>query len=408
MMETESQYSTTPFFKDLKNLPPLIARPTSEERTIKKGEIPQYVLDYSPMVHLYSEERYLPYDVKEFVSHFHPEFRNGTIPFPYNSHTSLNITDLGDLAKYNTKDPEAKLFLTANEDFDTDPDWLTGVKNKPNFYNGEIKDAPATLIVVDKGNGWVDSYWFYFYSFNLGPFVMGFGPFGDHVGDWEHSLVRFYKGQPVIVWMSAHGGGGAYFYKNIERFEDGKRPIIYSARGTHANYASVGQHSHDAPYSILSDFTDRGPLWNPSLNHLAYTYDDENGIVYANGSHPGREEKYGDWLKFKGAWGDKLLPPDDPRQHWSPFEWKYIDGPCGPLCKNLFRTSPCQRAKWWNIWNGCNIRKYIQYGDGFYDKEGNNSCGNLYNMIKPGILKKMVEFLSFGGWFCWILDHLYG
>ena len=51
------------------------------------------------------------------------------------------------------------------------------VKNKPSLINGEIKDAPATLIVVDKGNGWVDAFWFYFYSFNLGPYVMGQGPY---------------------------------------------------------------------------------------------------------------------------------------------------------------------------------------------------------------------------------------
>ena len=85
--------------------------------------------------------------------------------------------------------------MTANEDFDLDPEWITGLKNKPLLRNGEIKDAPATLIVVDKGNGWVDAFWFYFYSFNLGPFVMGSGPYGNHVGDWEHSLVRFYQGK---------------------------------------------------------------------------------------------------------------------------------------------------------------------------------------------------------------------
>ncbi|QPG75989.1 hypothetical protein FOA43_003375 [Brettanomyces nanus] len=388
-----------------KNLPQLKSRPPPSERTLKDGEIPSYVTEYSPVVHLYSEERYLPYDIAGFVKHFHGEYENGTRINHIGKKGHLRIEDLEKLAPLSTK--ESKVYLTSNEDFDTDPEWLTGLANMPSYYNGEIKNAPATLIVVDKGNGWIDAYWFYFYSFNLGPFVMGFGPFGDHVGDWEHSLVRFYNGEPVIVWMSAHGGGGAYFYKNLEKWAGTKHPVIFSARGTHANYPSTGQHAHDTPYSILSDFTDRGPLWNPSLNYLAYTYDGVE-VTYANGSRPFREAQYGNWLLYKGTWGDKKLVPEDPRQHWSPFEWKYLDGPAGPLTKNLERISPCQRHKWWNFWNGCNVRKYIKYGDGFFDKEGDNSCGSLYNMIRPGILKTTIETITWGGWFCWIMDLIFG
>lgn len=387
-----------------KNLPPLIAHPSQKERTLKDGEIPDYVLRYSPVVHLYSEERYLPYDVKEFVKHFHAELGNGTrIELP-NNRRYLHINDLGRLS--NLSKPDNMVYMTCNEDFDTDPDWLTGKANTPNYYDGGIKHAPATLIVIDKGNGWVDSYWFYFYSFNLGPFVMGVGPFGDHVGDWEHSLVRFYKGEPVIVWMSAHGGGGAYFYKHLEKYGNTNHPVIFSARGTHANYPSTGQHAHDIPYSILSDFTDRGPLWDPSLNYLAYTYRDDH-IYYAKGSRPFREPLYGDWLRFEGAWGDKQLLSNDSRQHWSLFGYKYIDGPTGPLTKNLDRISPCQRYKWWNFWSGCNIRRYIKYGDGF-DKEGNNSCGGFYNGLRPWILKALVELITFGGWMCWLMDLIFG
>ncbi|KAG7872511.1 hypothetical protein KL938_005335 [Ogataea parapolymorpha] len=385
----------------LKSLPPLKAWPDPHERTLKPGHVPAYVIDYAPLVYLYSEERYMPYNIAEFVTHFHAELANGTKLDQFGP--SLNLSALEALQGYHS--PVNPVFMTANEDFDKDPGWITGAKNRPNFYTGELPDVPATLIVVDKGNGWVDAYWFYFYSFNEGPYVMGTGPFGDHVGDWEHSLVRFYKGEPVIVWMSAHGGGGAYFYTNLEKLD--QHPVIFAARGTHANYASTGQHAHDLPYSILSDFTDRGPLWNPSLNFLAYTYDGET-VEYANGSHPGREEQLGNWLHFMGYWGDKKLPPSDPRQRWSPFEWKYIDGPCGPLCKNLLRTSPCQRAKWWNFWNGCNVRRYIKYGNGYFESEGNNSCGNLYNKIRPRILQKLVKTLTFGGYFCWIMDVIYG
>ncbi|ODV95482.1 hypothetical protein PACTADRAFT_50198 [Pachysolen tannophilus NRRL Y-2460] len=389
-----------------KGLPPIIPYPLNTQKTLKTGEIPQYVIDYSPVVHLYSEEKYLPYDIKEYVKNFHAEFEDGTKLL---NGKTLNINDLSKLSNIF----ENPIFLTSNSDFDNDPDWITGVENKPNIYNGKLEHSPAILIVVDKGNGWVDAFWFYFYSFNLGPFVMGVGPFGNHVGDWEHSLVRFYNGKPYIVWMSAHGGGNAYFYDHMEKLEsDINRPVLFSARGTHANYASVGQHAHDLPYSILSDFTDRGLLWDPSKNYLAYTaeFNPIKGInvTYANGSIPNRErDEYGDWLNFRGYWGNKQLPGSDKRQVWSPFGWKYINGPAGPLNKNLDRVSPCQRAKWWNFWGGCNVRVYVKMGNGI-ESEGNNGCGNFFKKVKPFYLKKILELITYGGGLCWILDLIYG
>ena len=413
-----------------KNLPKLQSFPTRDSLTVKPGEIPSYVTEYAPLVYLYSEERYLPYDISKYVTNFRPAWRNGTTieisgkdaNDPMYKNQKLHLKDLEHLPKSDNE----LVFLTALSDFDKDPAWITGEMNKPNLYNGEIKDAPAVLIVADKGDGWVDAYWFYFYSFNLGPYVMGFGPFGDHIGDWEHSLVRFYKGDPVVIWMSAHGGGGAYFYDHMDKesldstgiaIGNGKQPVIFSARGTHANYPSTGQHNHDLPYSILSDFTDRGGLWNPAKNYLAYTYtpiygDDSDEfhmeVNYGNGSHPFRETEYGKWLLYDGAWGDPKLLPDEPRQRWSPFEWKYIDGPTGPLTKHLTRTSACQTVNWKNSHNGCNARRYIKYGEGVFDQEGNNNCGHIYTRFKNRWVRKLVEVVTWGGWTCAILDLLYG
>ncbi|KAI5965907.1 VPS62 [Candida pseudojiufengensis] len=386
-----------------KDFPPIISLPKQNQRTLKPGEIPQYVIDYAPLVYLYSEERYLPYDIKEFVTNFHVTFKNGSI-YP-GTETDMNIEKLAQLKH------SKKLYLTSNTNFDDDPDWITGIKNKPNLINGEIKNAPATLIVVDKGNGWVDAYWFYFYSFNLGPFVMGQGPYGNHVGDWEHSLVRFYKGEPIIVWMSAHGGGGAFYYHNLEKYTlDPRHPIIFSARGTHANYPSVGQHPHDLPYDILSDFTDRGPLWNPSKNYLGYTYDGKYVFPALNNSNPkyiGREWSYDNWLNYKGHWGDKQLPNADKRQTYSFIGgYKYIDGPTGPLRKNVLRIVPCERSKWWNFWRGCNVRQNIKWGVGV-ESEGYN-CGNIFVKLKPRWLKVLLQKMTWGGGICYIVDLIYG
>ncbi|KAG7663669.1 VPS62 [[Candida] subhashii] len=382
-----------------KDYPPIISFPQLKQRTLKDGEIPQYVLDYCPVVYLYSEERYLPYDIQQYVTNFNATYGNGTIIAD-----NLTLKKLGKLPK------SQDIYLSSLQDFTKNPEWITGLKNKPNLVNGEIKDAPATLIVVDKGNGWIDAYWFYFYSFNLGPFVMGQGPYGNHVGDWEHSLVRFYKGEPIIVWMSAHGGGGAFYYHNLEKYDDSNHPVIFSARGTHANYPSVGQHPHDLPYGILSDFTDRGPLWNPSKNYLGYTFDGKR--IYpttknANSKHSGRELEYGNWLSYSGHWGDMKLDDNDPRQSYSFIGGtKYIDGPLGPLMKNLMRLKPCERHKWWNFWDGCNVRENIKWGIGV-ESEGYN-CGNMFINVKPKWIRNGLQRVTWGGGLCFIVDLIYG
>lgn len=119
--------------------------------------------------------------------------------------------------------------------------------------------------------------------------------------------------------MSAHGGGSAYTYEAIEKKKRLRRiegritneliekPLLFSARGTHANYPSVGQHSHDVPFFFmpLSDFTDRGPLWDPSLNYYGYTIT-INGTL-APATNQTSEDLGTSWLYFQGHWGDKQI-----------------------------------------------------------------------------------------------------
>lgn len=371
--------------------------------------IPSYVTKYAPVVHLYAEEKYLPYSIEEYVSNFYLSDASGN---NISTKLPLLLSDLEPLQKQSSASPD-DIFMSSLTDFDSNPRWVTGKRNIPDIGTGLLKDAPAVLIVVDKGE-YVDAFWFYFYSFNLGPFVMGGGPYGNHVGDWEHSLVRFYNGVPKLVWMSAHGGGTAYKFEAMERMKlknsnnDGKfpnRPVLFSGRGTHANYATVGQHSHDIPYYILSDFTDRGPLWDPAKNYVAYTYDGTK-VRYANGTEPGREERYGNWLNFLGHWGDKQLSPSDPRQKYSPFQWKYIDGPLGPITKNLLRIVPCQRSKWWNFFHTCAIRSTLKMGEGIEAEGG--GCALVFDGVRPHILQVFFRLLTWRGWGCTVIDRVFG
>ncbi|AMD19829.1 HCL322Cp [Eremothecium sinecaudum] len=385
---------------------------SSSERTLKDGEIPQYVVDHCPLLHLYSEETYLPGDIADFVKNV--EIRNSNGDLLKEGPLDIEV----DFAEFTGKISQ-EVYLTSLSDFDKDPPWILG--HRPDYGTGFIAKAPAILIVADKGNGWVDAFWFYFYPFNLGPFITGIGPWGSHLGDWEHSLVRFLNGKPQYIWMSAHGGGSSYLYNAIEKKDhwkvvDGKiqksvikRPLIFSARGTHANYASMGQHAHDVPFffSPLSDFTDRGPFWDPSMNFYGYTY---NGTDVTPSSD--RERKLGtDWLYYEGHWGDKQLPHSDPRQLWFLMLWKYIDGPSGPLRKNLGRSILCERSKWWNFWHGCSIRHTIKSGEGL-DAERNDlvgdNCGVALYKVRPKLLRSLLRIITWRGVFCFIMDYYTG
>lgn len=310
-------------------LPPITARPQPQQTTISNGSIPDYVVKYAPLVWLHSEEKYFPGDVYEYCQHF-DIFDKNDKSTKYNG----NIADLG---KYHGDE----FTMVATEDW-TESSWIYGNKPEKEGYC----EAPATLIVVDKGNGWIDAFWFYFYPFNLGPKVLSRGPIGNHLGDWEYTMVRFYDGRPRVTWLSCHESGLWWLYHDLQRQDS--RAVVYSAVGTHANYASAGTQQRD-PTGSLVDITDKGTLWDPAANYLAYTFDGEAFYGVSE-----RESAYGSWLTFSGRWGNRRLPRWDRRQRrYGPKLWRYVDGPQGPLMKGLIRVSPSHDdyPRWWKFWH---------------------------------------------------------
>jgi hypothetical protein len=60
----------------------------------------------------------------------------------------------------------------------------------------------------------------------------------------EHNMVRFKDGTPTHIWYSQHEYGEAYHWGAVEKLAD--RPLSFSAKGSHANYATRGKHDlHD-------------------------------------------------------------------------------------------------------------------------------------------------------------------
>lgn len=186
----------------------------------------------APYVYLYSQERFLPGDIGEqyvvlicaclmFLSLILCSLRH-TIPYlnyspitSYNNHQSLK--NLAELNQFGTN-----VYLTSDDDPEHPPEWLRGDRNKPISPGSDDDDllgmsaAPGIIIWVEKGEGIVDAFYFYFYSFNLGNKVAGWR-FGNHVGDWEHNAVRFVNGLPESVFYSEHSGGAAYEYQAVEK-----------------------------------------------------------------------------------------------------------------------------------------------------------------------------------------------
>ncbi|KAH3946499.1 hypothetical protein HBI81_027610 [Parastagonospora nodorum] len=422
------------------------AQATLEDLPSQEREVPQYVLDYAPLIYLYSGEQYWPGDIVEHLIHTTPHL-NYTPLQATSDHP--NLTNLGDLNKWGRF-----VYLQSDDNVEDRPNWLGGETNIPSAPGGDEddeswrdhdrgkghyeedksgknskwfhvgpgdaeerggivpastspghpiptrtpegdelvdkygtwqpelrsrqrrrqlmgkkvvggrSDAPAVLVTVPKGDGVVDAFWFFFYSYNLGNAVFNVR-FGNHVGDWEHTVVRFHNGEPKAVFFSEHSFGEAYTYEAVEKI--GKRPVGFSATGTHAMYATAGVHPYVLPGGILHDVTDRGPLWDPAQNMYSFTYDYRTDKLLSSNLTPTAPTS---WFYFAGHWGDKFYPLSDPRQYRFVGQYHYVNGPLGPRFKNLGRQEICQGngecvlKKWIGDRRGTETKRYPHVGRG--------------------------------------------
>jgi hypothetical protein len=166
--------------------------------------------------------------------------------------------------------------------------------------------------------------------------------YGDHVADWEHNMVRFVDGKPTGVWYSQHSTGEAFAYHAVVKDPKGIRPISYSAKGSHANYAIPGSHDHALPnfnleFGFVEDHASKGLLWDPVQNAYFYHSDPTGKIFTAyNGTDPTG------WLSFQGQWGDEQYPKSDKRQRetfGNAGLAQYVGGPNGPQFKQIVRKN---------------------------------------------------------------------
>ncbi|KAH8809293.1 hypothetical protein F5884DRAFT_753778 [Xylogone sp. PMI_703] len=309
--------------------------------------IPDFVRTYAPLVFLDQNEAFFPSDIGAQVSNTSPEVNFTT---PSNIPPNLSLDDLDVINSLdNCVDTQScNIFLTSKTDITKNPPYLTGVI--PDTTSFETVGAISCAVIVhDHGNSIVDAFYMYFYAFNQGLQIIGQVQ-GDHVGDWEHNAIRFQDGKPISVWYSQHNSGQAFSYDALSK--NGVRPIVYSAVGSHANYAVPGTHAMVQPIPggpimnissiTLNDFTSAGAIWDPILSAYFYTYTPTSAT---NGTFVPEDPSFPvSWLHFLGRWGDKQYPDSDPRQqdllnlHLS---FKFEDGPTGPIAKSLNRSDIC-------------------------------------------------------------------
>lgn len=285
----------------------------------------------APIVWLDVKEQYFPSDIYAQVVNTDPMVNFTAIDV---NQSPLTLENLDILNLFG--DHGANVYLTSIMDVTTDPKWLDGVVPDT---SGKTNNATSCAIIIsDHGAGMVDVFYFYFYAYNQGNTVL-FHELGDHIGDWEHNMIRFQDGLPQLIWYSQHGNGEAYVFEAVEK--EGTRPISYAARGSHAMYSTPGTHDHtipnlNLPRGFIQDYTSRGTRWDPIKNTYSYNFNSEtSSFRSADGESPVG------MMYFKGLWGDKQYAADDPRQEEFFSFYKYTGGPTGPWNKQLNRTKVC-------------------------------------------------------------------
>ncbi|RKF56435.1 putative vacuolar protein sorting-associated protein TDA6 [Golovinomyces cichoracearum] len=292
-------------------------------------EIPQFVKDFAPVVFLDKEEKFFPSDIAKHIENTAPFITLNAVDPP----PAVTVDNLETLNTLGNQGDD--IFLTSKELVKDNPAFLAGTK--PDDTGATVGATSCVTIVSDHGDGTVDAFYMYFFSYNQGTTIL-FHELGDHVGDWEHNMIRFKNGVPEAVWFSQHAGGQAFAYSGLEK--EGDRPVVYTARGTHAIYSKDGDHDHTIPginfsKGPLEDYTSRGTRWDPMKSTFFYTFDRSTETLTSVDNSPLGI------VQFKGKWGDARYPKGKKGQEKLFSFRKYVDGPNGPQTKNLNRANVC-------------------------------------------------------------------
>jgi len=121
----------------------------------------------APIFHLHTNNRYRPSSIAEFLDHTRPQIERKDNDFLT---TKVTLDDLDRLKHLGTKGG-ADVYLTSFDDVTRQPQWLEGTTSMTP-KGGTGKDLTGVTIVVNKGGGVVDVFYFCFFAFNWGGVVL--------------------------------------------------------------------------------------------------------------------------------------------------------------------------------------------------------------------------------------------
>ncbi len=252
-----------------------------------KEEWNPYIEKFAPVLYLSKKEAYFPISIENYV--LNPEtsmvdFKTGTVIIPPGEITMDRIYK------------EGKETNNTNENYFKAPECVK-FGNNPVLHQdseGNLTTPVYAIVVSGKVDG-VDKifiHYIFFYGYNgayrIAPIGFHIKDVGAHEADIEHVTVQVDETTKTIdrVYFSAHSDEGGWHSDNA--FE-GTHPVIYVARGSHANYPKKGIYVRI--FGFANDVTQHGMRWTPQIVRL-YLQNDERFNPHTMG-----------WMYHRGTYG---------------------------------------------------------------------------------------------------------
>lgn len=343
----------------------------AQQTPVTPAQTAALIDQFGPVLRLHPDEKYLPDDAEANLDEstalawglvMNPSDYDGFSLTPLGSHPTSSKTILADvLAHAQPADPGSPDFRYWLEfDLGQVPPGLPPV-------TGDVKRTRAIVRVRAWGPMFTDLQFWIWYPFNgPGKFRVTCGVLDDHVvmdgpgrhyGDWEHITVRVVNGawQLAGVYLSRHSFGewisGAQLDTALAYV--GTRPIVYSARDSHAHYPTPDTHYYLRPWSL-----DAG-VCTAAVDLEDRTADGGHDVALAEPDHhtvvcsdlPGHAPAMPPWLLFDSRWGqyEKLAYTYEfPGLGIDAYDYEEIgSGPSSPPFKGAWERGASSQRWWW-------------------------------------------------------------
>ena len=150
-------------------------------------------------------------------------------------------------------------------------------KARPDLKNKLVARAVRD---PDSKQLWLQYWLWYFYN----DYQLVFNA-GLHEGDWEMVQLGMDGEQPDVAVYAQHDQAERRDWSDVRKTDDG-RPIVFSARGSHASYFEPGLFETEAWYDVCDGAR------SASATEL---------VILRESDLPG-------WAKWEGQWGDTEAP----------------------------------------------------------------------------------------------------